>query len=336
MAGNVYRFDPPPQQAVPHVPLPAAAFTQPPNIGGLRTALLGCILASWPALTDPRPNQFQQVQIASLTLSYPTAPQDFEPTDDLQIRTIYGWWPEDKGPRPAQFQQVAVATLTLPTGNQPPVIGPLSPQELVIQQSWPGIWWPAQFRISPVAELTAPLPFIGPTLQPQSILASWQPSVIIGLELGGLVQPVQGDLPVPVGPMALSDVIGVTQAWQPPWTPWPLVYSRQVFAPIPNPIPLPLPIGPLQPPWAVILAWQPAWGPWPQLRRPITLSPAIIYGNLPPIIGNLRPSPAILATWQPPWGPPPDRESGLAHLEPLPPIPPNPLPIVDDLIRGWL
>jgi hypothetical protein len=340
MAGNdsIFYPDPQPVQRTPTVPLPAAAFTPPPKIGGIQAAVFGVILASWPALTDPRPNQFQQVGIAPLTLTYPVAPVQSGPLDDQQIRAIVGWWPAVNEPRPAQFQQVNIAPLTLVYGSKPPVNAPLSAQELVIAVTWPPVWWPQQTSYYSVGWLTAPMPYYGPTPQPNSIIASWQSATPVDLEVGGVLQPLEGTPPLQVSLWALANG-NIVRGW------WPEVdeprlqqlWLESEIAPLTlGTVVPPVPSSNIKPDPYTLWLWQPTWGPWPEIVQPSNMSAAIKYGSQPTPLSNVNPSPSLLATWQPPWGPPPDRETGLAHLSTdiIPPQPPG--PVLDDGLKGWL
>lgn len=201
MAGNVYRFDPPPQQGVRNATLPAGAGAQPPR-SAFSLTTLAIILAAWqPVPTVP----------TVLVPFQPTAPpmSDFQVPrgmfDSVTARVVRQSWqtfwtatgqgsgtsgpPIMAPPYPMGIiftWQPGTNVPPLPLSaawNQPPVISPFLPApattQLVITQAWVPLVAVDFMQTGAAAFIPAPQDNPPVLLrQPEAIGTAWQPAYV--------------------------------------------------------------------------------------------------------------------------------------------------------------
>jgi len=292
MAGNVYRFDPPPVQRAPYAPIPAQG-NQPPRC--TCAAMMACVLASWPTGLEHQPKQ-RPLTVAPLTLTYGSQPPKVPlPGGNAQLLVLARAW-DPPAPAPTQ-RPLTVAPLTLAYGSQPP-----SPVEdltdlYTVLQTWPPAWYPAQ-RAPPVAG------FVGAVVVPDQPTPS-------ATTLTCILRPAW-EPPVPAQPVrVLVAPLTLTYGNQPPPRVSPvtaglIIDSWRPDAPLPaRPTPLPQApaVVPVTPPSTAALAvlLRSAWDPPapPPVQRPLTSAPlALVYGNQPPPRASSATAALIIESWR--------------------------------------
>lgn len=195
---GIFRVDPPPVQASPHVPIPAQGNAPP--LGMIAAKTTAAITRFWmPEAGEPRLSWHQHQQasrdfIAPLVL----------PTGDQPPPIAYGrhrervifepWIPPWTNAQSRSWGGL-VAPLALLYGGQPPRVGTQDAAQRLIAAAWPVVWYPAQtanqnaaVNPSRAADFPPPLPI------PWGIWREW-------ISAGAA-------LPIPYPPFGMAGVAG--------------------------------------------------------------------------------------------------------------------------------